>query len=94
LIDAFNAVNFILRKNIFDRQIFNLVTTNLTVKNIINKIKQTNKKRIKINLIHSKIMNQLSYKVSREKFEKKGFRFKGSIYKDIEDTLNLFKNIN
>ena len=39
-------------------------------------------------------MNQLSYKVSREKFEKKGFRFKGSIYKDIEDTLNLFKNIN
>ena len=39
-------------------------------------------------------MNQLSYKVSRKKFEKMGFRFKGSIYKDIEDTINLFKNIN
>ena len=94
LIDVFNAVKFILKKDIFDRQIFNLVTANLTVKNIITKIRQTNKKRIKIKLIDSKIMNQLSYKVSRKKFEKIGFRFKGSIYNDIEDTIKLFKNIN
>ena len=94
LIDAFNAVNFILRKNIFARETFNLVTANLTVKNIISKIRKTNKKRVKIKLIDSKIMNQLSYKVSRKKFEKTGFRFKGSIYKDIEDKINLFKNIN
>ena len=73
LIDAFNAVNFILRKNIFGRETFNLVTSNLTVKNIISKIGQTNKKRIKIKLVDSKIMNQLSYKVSRKKFEKTGF---------------------
>ena len=38
-------------------------------------------------------MNQLSYKVSRKNL-KMGFRFRGSIYKDIEDTINLFKNIN
>ncbi len=94
LIDAFNAVIFILNKDIFDKQIFNLVTDNLTVKNIISKIRQTNKKRLKINLIDSKIMNQLSYKVSRKKFEKRGFRFKGSVYDDIEDTINLFKNVN
>ena len=94
LIDAFNAVNFILRKNIFDRQVFNLVTTNLTVKNIIDKIRKNNKKRLKIKLINSKIMNQLSYNVSRKKIENKGFKFKGSIYKDIKNTINLFKNIN
>ena len=93
LTDAFNAVNFVIKKDIFDREIYNLVTSNLTVKNLISKIRQSNRKRLNVKLVNSKIMNQLSYKVSRKKFENKGFKFKGSISEDIDQTINLFKNI-
>ena len=93
LTDAFNAINFVIKKDIFDREIYNLVTSNLTVKNLISKIRQSNRKRLNVKLVNSKIMNQLSYKVSRKKFENKGFKFKGSISEDIDQTINLFKYI-
>ncbi len=93
LSDAFNAINFIIKKDIFDREIYNLVTSNLTVGDIISTIKKIRNRNIKIRLVNSKIMNQLSYNVSRKKFEKKGFNFRGSINKDIKETIGLFDKI-
>ena len=92
LTDAYKAVNTVLKKNIFDRQIYNILTSNFTVSQIINLIKKE-KYRVKIKLTSSKIMNQLSYKVSKEKFEQYGVKLNGSIKKDIKQTLALFKNI-
>ena len=38
-------------------------------------------------------MNQLSYKVSKNKFEKKYIKLNRNIRLDIKETLNLFKNL-
>ena len=91
--DALRVVLFIIKKNIFDRQVYNILSANLTVKNILNLINKNSKKKIKIKMVNSKIMNQLSYKVSRKKIEKKGFSFKSLISNDIKNTLKILENI-
>lgn len=91
--DALRVVLFIIKKNIFDCQVYNILSANLTVKNILNLINKNSKKKIKIKMVNSKIMNQLSYKVSRKKIEKKGFSFKSLISNDIKNTLKILENI-
>ena len=91
--DALRLIIFIIKKDIFDCKIYNILSENLTVKNILNSIKKNTKKNLKIKMVNSKIMNQLSYKVSRKKIEKKGFVFKNFISKDIKNTLKIFKNV-
>ncbi len=92
LSDAYKSINTIIKKNIFDREIYNILSNNFTVKQILDLIKKENYK-IKIKLTKSRIMNQLSYKVSKEKFEKWGIKLNNSIKKDIKETLALFKYI-
>ena len=62
---------------------------NYTVKQIISKIKK--RKKYKIQLVSSKIMNQLSYHVDDSKLRNFGINLNSDIQKDIDDTLNLFK---
>jgi nucleoside-diphosphate-sugar epimerase len=90
--DAYKAILFILKKNLFDRSIYNIVTTNLTVGQILKKIKKI-KKNIKIKYTNSEIMNQLSYHVLSNKIKNKGLNLGESIDKDIEDTFKIFKSI-
>ena len=82
------TIFLIYQKKYINNQIYNLVTKNLTVKNIIDFIKI--KKKIKIKFVKSKIMNQLSYRVSNNKLEKIGFISHDTIKKEIFDTLKLF----
>ena len=72
--------------------IFNLVSENLTVKQILNQIS----KNIKIRkiFVEHEIMNQLSYTVNTDKFKKYGFNFLSNIDKSINKTLKLLGNIN
>jgi hypothetical protein len=69
------------------------VTINLTVKQILKKIKK-NKKEIKVNLTNSRIMNQLSYHVLSKKIENKGLKLSSNIDVDINNTFKIFKGIN
>ena len=68
--------------------IYNVVTKNLSVKNIIDYIKE--RKRIRIQYVSSKIMNSMSYSVSNNKIRKLGFVPEKNIKKLIFKTLNLF----
>ncbi len=90
--DSFKVFKFSIEKDIFDNQIYNALSGNYTVKDIINKIKKY-KKKIKVKFIKSKIMNQLSYHVSSLKLERSGLKLKNNLDKDIKDTLYLLKNI-
>ena len=92
LSDAFKVFQFCIEKNFFENDIYNVLTSNFTVKQIINKIKKF-KKNIKVKLVHTSIMNQLSYHVDGSKLKKKGLRLNGNINKDIQDTLKLLSNI-
>jgi UDP-glucose 4-epimerase len=91
--DAYKAILFVLEKKLFDKTIYNIVTINLTVKQILKKIKK-NKKEIKVNLTNSRIMNQLSYHVLSKKIENKGLKLSSNIDVDINNTFKIFKGIN
>lgn len=91
--DAVNALIFILENRLFDNDIYNVLTVNATVEEIlaIIKIKIPN---LTINFVDTKIMNQLSYHVKGDKFINKGFRYVGKMDNSIFETINLFNNIN
>jgi len=91
--DAFKVFKFCIENNKFNNKIYNALSGNFTVKQIISIIKKY-KKNIKIEFVKSKIMNQLSYHVDGKKINKLGLRLNSSIETDIKNTLNLFKNIN
>ena len=90
--DAFKTFKFCIEKNFFDRDIYNVLSGNYTVNQILNKIKKY-KKTIKIIFVKSQIMNQLSYHVDNRKLLRKGLSLSSKIENDIKDTLNLLKNI-
>ena len=91
--DAFKIFKFCIEKNKFNNTIYNALSGNFTVKQIVNIIKKF-KKKIGIKFVKNKIMNQLSYYVDGSKINKLGLKLNSSIETDIKNTLNLFKNIN
>jgi len=91
--DAIKSINFIIKKNIFNNEIYNVLTNNFTVQDVLNSIKK-NKLEFKIKKTFSKIMNQYSYNVSKIKFENLGIRLKSDLDKSIKETFQLFTNIN
>tara|TARA_B100000965_G_scaffold403188_1_gene430739 strand:+ start:2179 stop:3114 length:936 start_codon:yes stop_codon:yes gene_type:complete len=92
LADASKAICFVIKKNLFDNEIYNVLTDNHSVKNIIKEIRK-NIKDIKISYVDNKIMNQLSYEVLNNKFINKGFKFNGSLNKSIKKTIKLLDGL-
>jgi nucleoside-diphosphate-sugar epimerase len=88
--DAFKAIKFIIENNIFNNQTYNILTNNLTVRQILRLIKKFIN-NIRVHYVNSKIMNQLSYKVSKNKFENLGCKLNSNISKDVYETLKIFK---
>lgn len=88
--DSFKLFKFCIEKNFFKNDIFNALSGNFTVKQIISKIKKR-KNNVTVKLVNTKIMNQLSYHVDDSKIRKYGVRLKCELQKDIDDTLKLFK---
>jgi len=92
LVDAFKVFKFTIEKDLFKNDIYNALSENCTVNQILEKIRKS-KKNIKVKFVSSKIMNQLSYHVSKDKLNKEGLYLKNKIIHDIEDTMKLLKNI-
>ena len=90
--DSFNVFKYTIEKNFFKNDIFNVLSENCTVYQIIKKIKKY-KRKVKIKFVSSKIMNQLSYHVDKRKLNKEGLILKNKIEKDIKDTLKILDNI-
>lgn len=92
LSDAFKLFKFTIEKDLFKNDIFNALSENCTVNDIIKKIKRY-KKKARVKLVSSPIMNQLSYHVDNRKLSNKGIFLRNKIENDIIDTLNLLENI-
>jgi nucleoside-diphosphate-sugar epimerase len=84
LSDAVEAIKFCSEKR--PTGAYNVLTMNATVNDILSELPGSI-----IKYVDSPIMNQLSYEVSRKKFESLGFTFKGDIKKGIAETLRLLK---
>jgi len=91
--DAVNAIAFIIHHDIFNNEIYNILSENATVSEIINYIKQ-NIKEIDISFVKTEIMNQLSYNVSNENFKSLGFEFQGDINNSIKEIIDNIRDAN
>jgi len=89
--DAMEAVKFIIKKDLFDCRIYNVLTTNSTVSNIVEIIK-THVPDLSIQYVDTEIMNQLTYNVSNSRFKDQGFEFNGSLERGISETIQLLKD--
>ena len=87
--DAFKVFKFCIEKDFFKNDIYNALSGNFTVNQILKKIKKF-KKNIGISLVNSAIMNQLSYHVDDSKIRKEGLKLNAKIEDDIRNTLKLF----
>jgi len=87
--DAFKTFQFCIEKDFFKNDIYNVLSGNFTVNQILEKIKKI-KKNIKISLVKTVIMNQLSYHVDDTKIRKEGLKLNAKIDDDIKNTLRLF----
>lgn len=90
LFDAARAIEFIVRKDLFDRRIYNVLSVNSTVREIVEIIRRFIPD-LQVESTESKIMNQLSYEVSNQRFRNLDFEFKGSLEIGIRDTIELLK---
>lgn len=90
--DAIRALHFIIKNGLFTNDVYNVLSVNLTVNDIINEIKK-HIPDVRINFVDSKIMNQLSYTVSNKKFTSLGFEFNGSM-EEISKSIKLLENSN
>tara|TARA_Y100000768_G_scaffold378473_1_gene352948 strand:- start:38 stop:967 length:930 start_codon:yes stop_codon:yes gene_type:complete len=90
--DACRSIEFFIKNNNFKGQKYNVLSKNLSVRQILEIIKLN--KKIKIKKVNNKIMNQLSYVVSTRKISKLGFKFKDDLKKIILEELKHFDNIN
>jgi len=86
--DLFFTFRFCIEKKIYNNDIYNVLTGNYSVKQIINKIKKY-KKKVRIKFVNSSIMNQLSYLVDDTKIKRLGIKLKSKIDVDISETLSL-----
>lgn len=85
--DCIRSINFILEKNLFDGEIYNILTSNFTVEDIVENIKKFIP-TLQISYVDSAIMNQLSYDVDDKKFRGLGFNINGNLSKGIGETIN------
>jgi len=93
LFDASRAIAFIIRKDLFDGRIYNVLTHNATVRQVVDLIREF-VPDLEVTFVDNKIMNQLSYEVSCERFLSEGFNFAGELRRGIGETIALLRQAN
>jgi UDP-glucose 4-epimerase len=88
--DAVRALKFVVQQQLYDNQIYNVLTDNLTVRDIIDGIKR-HVPQVQIEFVDSRIMNQLSYMVDRSKFVSRGFSFAGDFDRSVGESIAKLK---
>lgn len=88
--DAVRALQFFLQRKLFDGRVYNVVTTNTDVKDIVNCIR-LRIPTVEVQLVESPAMNQLSYDVGTARLRNRGFRFRGNLQRGIGRTISLLR---
>ncbi len=90
--DAFKVFKFCIDKDIFNNDVYNALSGNYTVKQIIKMVKKY-KKKTSIKFVKTKIMNQLSYHVDNKKLIRLGLKLNSPVQNDIKDTIKLLSGL-
>ena len=91
--DACRACVFIIENDLFDGKVYNFVTTNAAVREVVDTIK-VHVPNLQIGFVANPIMNQMSFEVSRELIERCGFRFTGDLRRGIGETISILRQAN
>ncbi|MBT6049814.1 MAG: SDR family NAD-dependent epimerase/dehydratase, partial [Candidatus Scalindua sp.] len=86
-------IAFFIRKDLFDGRIYNVLTHNATVRQVVDTVREF-VPDLQVSFVDSKIMNQLSYEVSCERFMAEGFIFTGDLRRGIGETIGLLRQAN
>jgi nucleoside-diphosphate-sugar epimerase len=90
LIEAVEALIFIISHNLFDGTVYNVLTANLTVRDIVDMIREKIG-YVEVQFVESPIMNQLSYEVCNRRLKEQGFQSTGSLERGIAQTIELLR---
>ncbi len=90
--DCVRAINLILKKDLFDGNVYNVLTSNFTVQDVVKTIKKFAPK-LTVSYVDSPIMNQLSYEVDDTKFRKLGFKPLGRLKDGINEKILQLEGI-
>jgi nucleoside-diphosphate-sugar epimerase len=88
--DAVRALKFVLARDLFDNRIYNVLTNNLTVREIVDTIREF-VAEVKVELVETRIMNQLSYTVDCSRFRSHGFEFEGDLRSGVGESIAQLK---
>ncbi|EKD24095.1 MAG: hypothetical protein ACD_81C00110G0001 [uncultured bacterium] len=86
--DACRAIAHIIRNELFDGRVCNVLTLNATVREIVETIRAF-VPTLKVQFVESKIMNQLSYEVSDARFRATGYTPAGDLSDSLAQELGL-----
>ena len=86
LCDAARAIAFVIQEDLFDGRVYNVLTANVTVRQIVDLIREF-VPDLEVQFVDSRIMNQLSYEVSCD-------RFVGNLRRGIAETIGLLRQAN
>jgi len=91
--DAIKAIWHFIKHQHFDGGIYNVVSQNATVRDVVEKIRM-HIPNVKLNFVKSQIMNQLSYEVLNTQLDKLGLQLTGQLSDGIRDTIDLLHAAN
>jgi UDP-glucose 4-epimerase len=90
--DAVRAVRFVIQNDLFDGRIYNAVSINASVRDVVEMIDRYIP-NTKIQLVDSRIMNTLSYEVLNTRLSQQGFVFQGRLDEAVKATLRRLENV-
>jgi len=93
LVDAIRAIAFVIRKDLFDGRVYNVLTLNATVRDIVDCIREF-VPDLQLSFANSPIMNQLSYEVSCARFLEHGFALTGDLRRGVGETVAQLETAN
>jgi UDP-glucose 4-epimerase len=93
LVDAVRAIAFVIGQDLFDGRVYNVLTLNATVRDIVDCIREF-VPDLQTSFVNSPIMNQLSYEVSCARFLDRGFTFSGDLRRGVGETVALLETAN
>ena len=88
--DCVRAIALILSERILDGRIYNVVTTNATVREVVAHIEE-HIPEILVELVEHQIMNQLSFEVLSDRVKAHGFEPHGNLGRGIAETIALLR---
>ena len=90
--DACNAMAHIIKNEIFDGRVYNVLTNNSTVRQVVDVLK-TFKPELEVIYVDNQIMNQLSYEVLADRFSSTGYKSTGKLIDGIGKTMSLLEKV-